>query len=334
MPRNQGYILATRPTREQPAGPHNFRLVESDLAAPAEGEVIVRNHYLSLDPYMRGRMNDAPSYASPQPLGEAMTGRTVGEVVATRNARFGLGDIVACTGGWQLFCKSDGRDTRKINLKIAPMQAYLGVLGMPGVTAWHGVHEIIAPKAGETFVVSAATGAVGAIAGQLAKIAGARVVGVAGGPEKCAFARGELGFDACVDHRSASFGEDLRDACPKGVDGLFENVGAEPFAQSMRRLSPFARVALCGLVASGYDGTPTSLPDMRVVLEKRAKIQGFIISDHMESWPKAQAELGEHVKSGRLKWRETIADGLEAAPAAFFSMLKGGNFGKQLVKLV
>ena len=334
MPRNRMFILATRPSREQSAGPHNFRLMEAEAEAPGEGEVLVRNHYLSLDPYMRGRMNDAPSYASPQALAEVMTGRTVGEVVATRNARYGLGDMVAGNGGWQLYYRTDGRDLRKISSKGVAPRAHLGVLGMPGVTAWHGVNAILAPKPGETLVVSAATGAVGAVAGQLAKFAGARVVGIAGGVDKCGFAREELGFDACVDHRSPEFGEELKAACPKGVDCLFENVGAEPFVQSLRRLNVFARVALCGLVASGYDGTPTALPDMRVVLEKRLKIQGFIISDHMESWPRALAGLGEHVKAGRLKWRETIAEGLDAAPAAFFAMLKGGNFGKQLVKLV
>ena len=334
MPRNRMIILATRPTREQPAGPHNFRLMEAEAEAPGEGEVLVRNHWLSLDPYMRGRMNDAPSYALPQPLAEVMTGRTVGEIVATRNARYGLGDLVAGNGGWQLYHRTDGRDLRKISPKGPEPRTHLGVLGMPGVTAWHGINAILAPKPGETVVVSAATGAVGAVASQLAKFAGARVVGIAGGAEKCAFARDELGLDACVDHRAADFAEALVNACPKGVDCLFENVGAQPFQLSLRRLNAFARVALCGLVASGYDGTPTTLPDMRIVLEKRLRIQGFIISDHMDSWPRAVAGLGDLVKAGRLKWRETIAEGLDAAPAAFFAMLKGGNFGKQLVKLV
>ncbi len=338
MPRNAGFILATRPSREQPAGPHNFRLVESETGELAEGEVLVRNHFLSLDPYMRGRMNDAPSYAAPQALGEVMTGGTVGEVVATRNARHGLGEFVSLTGGWQLHSKSNGRDLRKIDVKALragmQIQAYLGALGMPGVTAWHGLNKIIAPKSGETVVVSAATGAVGSIAGQLAKIAGVRVVGIAGGAEKCAYARDELGFDECVDHRSPDFAGDMKAALPKGIDGLFENVGAAPFAQSMRRLNPFARIAICGLVASGYDGTPTALPDVRVLLEKRASMTGFIVSDHLDEWPQALRELGEQARAGRLKWRESIAEGLEAAPAAFFSMLKGGNFGKQLVKLI
>jgi NADPH-dependent curcumin reductase CurA len=334
MARNKSFVLTSRPTRIEAAGPHNFSMVESDTDALADGEVLVRNHYLSLDPYMRGRMNDAPSYAAPQPLGEVMTGRTVGEVVESRNARYKTGDLVNLTGGWQLYCKSDGREMRKIDASAAPMQTYLGVLGMPGVTAWFGLHQIIAPKAGETVVVSAATGAVGAVVGQLAKIAGAHVVGIAGGAEKCAYACDQLGLDACVDHRSQTFADDMKAALPRGVDGLFENVGAAPFAQSMRRLNPFARIAICGLVASGYDGTPTNLPDVRVLLEKRAMMRGFIISDHLDFWPQALRELGEHVKTGRLRWRESVADGLESAPTAFFSMLKGGNFGKQLVKLV
>ena len=334
MPRNKAFILATRPTREQPAGPHNFQLVEGDAGGLEEGEALVQNNYLSLDPYMRGRMNDAASYATPQPLGEVMTGRTVGQVVATRNPRFGVGDFVALTGGWQLFSKSDGRDMRKIDPDAAPIQAHLGALGMPGVTAWYGLCQIIAPKAGETVVVSAATGAVGTVVGQLAKIAGARVVGIAGGPDKCRYAREELGYDACADHRAEGFRDELAAAARDGVDGLFENTGGAPFAASLRHLNVFSRVAVCGLVASGYDGTPTPLPDMRLLLDKRVKMQGFIVTDHLDFWPQALRELAAHAKAGRLKWRESVADGIEAAPAAFFAMLRGGNFGKQLVKLV
>jgi NADPH-dependent curcumin reductase CurA len=334
MPTNKAFVLASRPTRENPAGPHNFKLVESEAPELREGDVLVRNHYLSLDPYQRGRMNDGPSYAAPQPLGEAMTGRTVGEVIASKNPRFAVGDFVILTGGWQLIARSDGRDMRRIDVKAAPMEAYLGSLGMPGATAWYGVNEIIKPKAGETVVVSAATGAVGTVAGQLAKMAGARVVGVAGGPEKCAYARDALGYDECVDHRAENFAEAFKAAVPKGIDGLFENVGGAPFQNALKRLNPFSRVAICGLVASGYDGTPTQLPDMRTVLNTRCTIRGFIISDHMELWPRALGELASHAKAGDLKWRQSVAQGLEAAPEAFFSMLKGGNFGKQLVKLV
>ena len=333
MPQNKAFILASRPSREVPAGPHNFQLVERETAAPGEGEVLVRHHYLSLDPYMRGRMNDGRSYAQPQPLGEVMIGGTVGEVVASRNPRFAVGDRVVGTGGWQLYGLSDGKGLRKIE-PGTPIQAWLGPVGMPGVTAWYGVTQIIAPKAGETVLVSAATGAVGSVVGQLVKLAGARAVGIAGGPEKCAFAVSDLGYDACVDHRDVDFPARLKEAVPDGINGLFENVGGEPFRQAMRRLNPFSRIALCGLVSSGYDGTPTPLPDVRVLLDTRSRLEGFIVSDHLSVWPQALSELAGHVAAGRLRWRESVAEGLEAAPQAFFAMLKGGNFGKQLVKLI
>lgn len=333
MPQNKAFILASRPSREVPAGPHNFQLIESEAPTPGEGDVLVRHHYLSLDPYMRGRMNDGKSYAQPQPLGEVMIGGTVGEVVASRNPRFAVGDRVVGMGGWQLYGVSDGRGLRKIE-PGTPIQAWLGPVGMPGVTAWYGVTKIIAPKAGETVLVSAATGAVGAVVGQLVKLAGARPVGIAGGPEKCAFAVSELGYDACVDHRDPDFAARLKEAVPQGINGLFENVGGEPFRQAMRRLNPFSRIALCGLVSSGYDGTPTPLPDMRVMLDTRSRLEGFIVTDQMAWWPQALAELADHVAAGRIRWRESVAEGLEAAPQAFFAMLQGGNFGKQLVKLI
>ncbi len=333
MPRNKGFVLASRPTRDEPAGPHNFKLIDIPVGEPDAGQVLVRHSYLSLDPYMRGRMNGGKSYASPQGVGDVMIGGTVGEVVASANARFAKGDLVVGMGGWQLFALSDGRDLRKIEDNSIPVQAWLGALGMPGVTAWMGLHRIVEPKARETVVVSAATGAVGSVAGQLLREAGARAVGVAGGPEKCAYAVAELGYEACVDHRAENFAELLAAAVPKGVDGLFENVGGEPFQQTMRRLNPFARVAVCGLVASGYDGTPTPLPDMRALLDSRAKMEGFIVSDHMSLWPRALGELSALARNGKLRWRESVAEGLESAPAAFFAMLKGGNFGKQLVKL-
>ncbi len=333
MTLNKAFILASRPTREQPASPENFRLEERQVGDIGDGEVLVKNQWLSLDPYMRGRMNAGASYAQAQPLGEVMTGQTVGEVVASRHRGFSVGDQIVLTGGWQLYRKSDGRDLRKIDGKSVPPQTYLGVLGMPGVTAWYGVNRILEPRAGQTVVVSAATGAVGGVVGQIAKAAGARVVGIAGGAEKCGYAVDVLGYDACVDHRSASFAGDLAAALPKGIDALFENVGGAPFAASIRNLNDFARIAVCGLVASGYDGTPTPLPDVGLLLQKRALLQGFIISDHLDLWPTAVAGLAELVKAGKLKWRESVAEGLEAAPEAFFRMLKGGNFGKQLVRI-
>ncbi len=331
--RNLGFVLKSRPTRETPAGVHNFEMIERSVADPADGQVLVRQIFMSLDPYMRGRMNDGKSYAQPQKLGEIMGGGAVGEVIASRNERFKAGDKVLGSGGWQQFALSDGRDLRKLPAGRLPIEAYLGPAGMPGITAWYGTNKIIGPKPGETFVVSAATGAVGTVVGQLAKLAGARVVGIAGGSDKCRFAEQEMGLDVCVDHRAADFEARFNAAVPDGVDGLFENVGGDPFRLAMRRINPFSRIALCGLVASGYDGTPTALEDMRMVLNARCRIEGFIVSDHMPLWPQAISELSEHILAGRIKWRTSVAEGIEAAPAAFFAMLKGGNFGKQLVRL-
>ena len=331
MPHNKAIVLASRPQGAPVAG--NFRLVESETAEPGEGQLLVKHLFMSLDPYMRGRMDDSKSYAASQPVDAVMGGGTVGEVVASKNPRFKVGDHVVGMGGWQQYSLTDGQGLMKVDGSKIPLSAYLGVLGMPGVTAWYGLHKIIAPKKGETVVVSAATGAVGSVVGQLAKFAGARTVGIAGGAEKCAYATSELGFDACVDHRSPTFAADMKAALPNGVDGLFENVGGEPFKQTMRRLNPFARIAICGLIAS-YNGEPTALPDMRIMLVSRAKLEGFIVSDHMPLWPEALTELGGYVASGRLKFRETIAQGIESAPDAFMGMLTGKNFGKQVVKLV
>jgi hypothetical protein len=235
-------------------------------------------------------------------------------------------------GGWQLYALSDGAMLRVVDAKAVPIQAYLGPLGMPGVTAWYGLNRIIAPKAGETVLVSAATGAVGSVVGQLAKLAGARTVGIAGGPEKCAYAAKELSYDAWVDHKSPGFAEDLKAALPNGIDGLFENVGGEPFRQAMRRINDFARVAVCGLIAS-YEGEPTPAPDMRLFLVKRFKMEGFIVSDHMDLWPKAIGELVSLAAAKKLTWRETIREGLENTPQALVDLLKGENFGKMLVRV-
>jgi NADPH-dependent curcumin reductase len=292
----------------------------------------VRHTFLSLDPYMRGRLSDAKSYAKPQEIGAVMGGGTVGVVVASMNPRFKPGDAVVGGGGWQRYSVSDGRDLRIVDVKSIPIQAYLGPVGMPGVTAWYGLHKIIAPKANETVLVSAATGAVGSVVGQLAKLAGAKAVGIAGGPEKCAYAVNELGYDACADHKSPHFAEALKAALPNGVDGLFENVGGEPFQQALRRLNDFSRVAVCGLIAS-YEGAPTALPDMRLFLVKRFKMEGFIVSDHMDLWPQAIGELAGAIAAKKLTWRETIRDGLENAPQALIDLLHGQNFGKMLVKL-
>jgi hypothetical protein len=262
-----------------------------------------------------------------------MGGGTVGEVIESNNPRFKIGDFVVGMGGWQQYFVTDGAGFTVVDAKAIPLQAYLSVVGMPGVTAWYGLNKIIAPKPGETVVVSAASGAVGSVVGQLAKIAGAKVVGIAGGPGKCAYVRDELGFDACVDHKSPRFAEEMKAALPNGLDGLFENVGGEPFAQCLRRLNDFARLAICGLIAS-YEGAPTILPDMAIFLVRRIKIEGFIVADHLPLWPLALRELAAHVASGRLRYRETVRQGLESAPQALVDLLHGGNFGKMLVKLV
>jgi NADPH-dependent curcumin reductase len=330
MPTNTQVLLDHRPTDK--VSPANFRIIETPVPAPGPGEVLVRHTFLSLDPYMRGRLSDAKSYAKPQEVGAVMGGGTVGVVEASNNSRFHPGDAVVGMGGWQRYSLSDGAMLRVVDAKAIPIQAYLGPLGMPGVTAWYGLNRIIAPKKNETVLVSAATGAVGSVVGQLAKLAGARAVGIAGGPEKCAYAVKELGYDTCVDHKSLRFAEDLKDALFNGVDGLFENVGGEPFQLALRRLNDFSRVAVCGLIAS-YEGAPTALPDMRIFLVKRFKMEGFIVSDHMDLWPKAIGELVTLAAAKKLKWRETIHDGLESAPQALVELLRGGNFGKMLVRV-
>jgi NADPH-dependent curcumin reductase len=332
MPLNKGFLLHSRPKGD--ANESNFQYFEREIGDLGQGQVLIRNLWLSLDPYMRGRMDDSRSYAVPQALGEVMIGGTVGEVVESRNEKFGVGDIIVSrNGGWQLYALTDGSAIRKIDSSHAPAQAYLGPLGMPGVTAWVGLNRIIMPKQGETVVISAATGAVGTVVGQIANKMGARTVGIAGGPEKCAFALEELGFSACVDHKAANFGAQLAKATPNGVDGLFENVGGQPFALTMPRMNDFGRIAVCGLIASYEGAEPSSLSDMRIMLFRRLIMRGFIVSDFMSDWPQALSELSDMAASGQLKWRETIAEGIEQAPNAFLKMLKGKNFGKQLVKL-
>ena len=330
MASNLQVLLDHRPTDKM--SPANFRIVETPVPVPGHGEVLVRHAFLSLDPYMRGRLSDAKSYAKPQELGAVMGGGTVGIVEASNNPRFKTGDAVVGMGGWQRYAVSDGAMLRVVDAKAVPIQAYLGSLGMPGVTAWYGLNRIIAPKAGETVLVSAATGAVGSVVGQLAKLAGARTVGIAGGPEKCAYAIKELGYDACVDHKSPNFAAQLTAALSDGIDGLFENVGGEPFQLAMGRINDFARIAICGLIAS-YEGALTTLPDMRIFLIKRFKMEGFIVSDHMDLWPKAIGELVSLAAAKKLTWRETIREGLENTPQALIDLLHGQNFGKMLVRI-
>ncbi|EUC13760.1 NADPH-dependent curcumin reductase CurA [Burkholderia sp. YR290] len=328
---NRQILLVSRP--QGAASADNFKLVETPLAPLAEGEVRVRNHYLSLDPYMRGRMSDAKSYATPQPLNEVMIGGTTGEVIESKNAAFKPGDKVVGMSGWQEFGTSDGKALRKIDDTHVPLSAYLGPVGMPGVTAWYGLNRIIAPKAGETVVVSAASGAVGSVVGQLAKQAGARAVGIAGGPDKCRYLVETLGFDACVDYKAGNLYQDLKAATPDGVDGCFENVGGEGLDATLARMNAHGRIALCGFIA-GYDGAPLPLKHPALLLTQRLLLQGFIVSEHLDVWPDALKELGTLVAQKKLQYRETVAQGLENAPEAFLGMLKGHNFGKQLVKLI
>ena len=331
MEMNQRIVLASRPKGEVTAD--NFRLEQVPSPSLNDGEVLVRNHYMSLDPYMRGRMDDAKSYAAPQALDQVMGGGTVGEVVQSRNSAYAVGDQVVGQGGWQLFSVDNGKGMRKVDTKHVPLSAYLGAVGMPGVTAWYGLNQIIGPKAGETVVVSAATGAVGSVVGQLAKLKGCRVVGLAGGAEKCAIVVKEFGFDACIDYKAGKLYEDLREATPKGIDGYFDNVGGVVLDNVLRRMNAFGRLAICGLISS-YNGEPMSVTNFRSVLVNRLKVEGFIVSEHMQHWPAALAELGSLVGTGKLKFRETVAQGLAAAPQAFGGMLAGKNIGKQVVKLV
>jgi len=338
---NHQIVLDNRPVGE--AMPANFKLISApvpDAVSLQEGRVLVRHHYLSLDPYMRGRMNDSKSYAAPQALGEVMIGGTVGEVIASRHPKFAVGDHVVGMGGWQEFSLVDATQRgviNKVDTSRIPLSAYLGAVGMPGVTAWYGLTQIIAPKAGETIVVSAASGAVGTVVGQLAKARGCRVVGVAGGPDKCAFVLNELGFDACIDYKAhpdpKAFYKALKEATPDGIDGYFENVGGMILDAVLLRMNAFGRIAMCGMIA-GYNGAPTPMQNPALILVNRLKVQGFIVSEHPELWPQAMQELGGMVATGQLKFRESVAQGLAAAPEAFIGLLKGRNFGKQLVKLV
>jgi NADPH-dependent curcumin reductase CurA len=329
--KNKQVLLASRPAGWVKES--DFKLAEVDVPDPADGQVLVKVKFLSLDPYMRGRMNDTKSYAAKVELGDVMVGGGVGEVVASKNAKFAVGDTLVGSFGWQQYALGDGSGLMKVDPKLVPISAYLGAVGMPGVTAWYGLHEIGAPKAGETVVVGAASGAVGSIVGQLAKIAGCRAVGVAGGKQKCEYVVSELGFDACVDHRAPDLADALKAATPKGIDVYFENVGGELLDLVLARLNPFARIPLCGLISQYNADKPYGVKNFAALLTNRVKLQGFIVSEHMDKWPKALAELGKGVAEKRIKYRETITEGIESAPAAFIGMLKGENFGKQLVKL-
>jgi hypothetical protein len=330
MPKNRRIVLASRPAAE--VTPENFRLETADTPPLAEGQLLVRNEWLSIDPYMRGRMNEGRSYAQSQPLDETMIGGTAGKVVESRHPKFKAGDVVVGYLGWQEYGVSDGAGLYRADTTRIPLSAYLGAVGMPGVTAWYGLNRIIEPRAGETIVVSAASGAVGSVVGQLARLAGCRAIGIAGGKEKCDYVVEELKFDACIDYKREDVGKALKAAAPQGVDGYFENVGGAILDAVLPRMNAFGRIALCGLIA-GYNAQPIPIANPTWFLISRLKLQGFIVSEHMEVWPQALKELGQGVATGAIRYRETVAQGLENAPEAFIGLLKGRNFGKQLVKL-
>jgi NADPH-dependent curcumin reductase CurA len=327
----QHIVLASRPNGV--VSVDNFRLESAPIPSISAGQVLVRNHYLSLDPYMRMRMEDVKSYAAPQALDAVMVGGTAGEVVASNNPKFAVGDKVVGMLGWTEMGVDDGSMLKKVDTTHIPLSAYLGAVGMPGMTAWYGLTQIIKPKEGDTIAVSAASGAVGGVVGQLAKARGCRVIGIAGGKEKCSYVIDELGFDACIDYKGGNLYKDVKAAAPNGIDGLFENVGGVVMDAVLARMNPFGRIALCGLI-SGYDGEPMPIHNMRVLLSMRLTLQGFIVSEHMELWPQGLTDTGTLVATGKIKYRETIAEGLAEAPAAFLGLLRGKNFGKQLVKLI
>lgn len=335
--RHRRWVLASRPHGEPRA--ENFRLEEGDIPQPGDGELLLRTVWLSLDPYMRGRMSDEPSYAEPVALGETMTGGTVSRVVASNHPDYRVGEWVLSASGWQNYALSDGEGLIRLGDSPAHPSRALGVAGMPGFTAYMGLLDIGQPKTGETLVVAAATGPVGATVGQIGKIKGCRVVGVAGGPEKCAYAVQTLGFDACLDHRADDFAQQLAQACPQGIDIYYENVGGKVFDAVLPLLNAAARVPVCGLV-SGYSAT--SLPEgpdrlpllMATLLKKRVRMQGFIINlDYGERISEFREAMTGWLDAGKIRDREHITDGLDKAPEAFFAMLKGANFGKTLVRI-
>ena len=314
-------------------GVDNFEAVDAALPVLKDGEVLRRTIYLSLDPYMRGRMSDGPSYAAPVNLHDVMCGHTVSEVVESRTPQFKAGDIVAGYDGWQQFAASSGKELRKLGPDAAPISTAIGVLGMPGATAYVGLLDIGQPKPGETVVVSAASGAVGSVVGQLAKTRECRAVGVAGSREKCRFVVDELGFDACVNYKSDDLAAALKEACPSGVDVYFDNVGGAVLAAALRILNRGARIPLCGMI-SEYNATEIpGGPSLRPLLVHRAMIKGFIVSDHYDRFPAFLREVTPLVQSGRIKYREDVVDGLDAAPAALVGLFEGRNFGKMLVRV-
>jgi len=328
---NRRVVLASYP--EAWVTEANFRMETAPLAKPAEGEVLVKNHWLSLDPYMRGRMSQQKSYVKGVEIGEVMTGETAGEVLESKHPEFKPGDKVTAPSGWQLYWSGKGELLTKVDASKVSLSYFLGCLGMPGRTAYFGMKEICAPKAGETVVVSAASGAVGSVVGQLAKAWGCRAVGIAGGKAKCDYVTQKLGFDACVDYKAGDLYGQLKAACPKGVDANFENVGGEILDTVLRLMNVRGRIALCGLISDYNAKEPYGVKMFRSILVNRLKVQGMIVFDWAERYPEANQALLKMVVGGKLKTRESVVQGLENAPKGLIGLLKGENFGKQLVKL-
>ena len=333
---NRQVVLAARPNGEPK--PSDFSLVESPAPECPEGRFVTRTVYLSLDPYMRGRMNAGRTYADPVEIGQPMEGGTVGVVEESRHPGFAEGDIVVARAGWQDYGVSDGEGARKVDPAIAPISTALGVLGMPGMTAYTGLLNIGKPRAGETVAVAAASGAVGSAVGQIARIKGCRAVGIAGGPEKCAFVTDELGFDACVDHRAPDFAERLAAACPEGVDVYFENVGGKVFEAVAPLLNMFSRVPVCGLIAHYNDTGPPAGPNLAPqllmrILVNRILFRGFIVRDYANQSVDFLRHVSTWIREGKMKYREDFIDGLENAPEGLIGLLKGKNFGKLVVRV-
>ncbi|MBM3568367.1 MAG: NADP-dependent oxidoreductase [Alphaproteobacteria bacterium] len=325
-------VVAARPSGEPKES--DFRIETLPIPEPGPKEVLVRAIYLSLDPYMRGRLRDVPSYAPPVGIGEVMVGGVVGEVVKSYHPAFKAGEFVEGRMGWQEYAVVEPSELRKVDPALAPISTANGVLGMPGLTAYFGLFSVAEPKPGETVAISAASGAVGQVAGQLAKIMGCRAVGIAGGQAKCDFVQRELGFDACVDYKAGDLDAALRAACPAGIDVYFENVGGPVSDAVFRQLNMFARIAACGSVSQANNETPAQGPRLLGLFTgRRVRLQGFIVSDFRDHNPAALRRLGQWVKSGRIKYREDIVDGIERAPAAFIGLLRGENFGKLQVRL-
>ena len=334
--RNRQVLLASRPAGDP--SPEHFRLIETAIPAPGPGQMLLRTIYLSLDPYMRGRMNAGPSYAPAVEIGEVMVGQSLCEVVASDLPAYPPGDIVRASSGWQDYSLSNGEGIGKIDRSLGPISYFLGVLGMPGLTAYTGLMNIGKPQPGETLVVAAASGAVGSVVGQIGKLKGCRVIGIAGTGQKCRFVEEELGFDVCLDHRQPGLADHLKAACPDGIDVYFENVGGQVLDAVLPLLNPFARIPVCGLIAH-YCATdlppgPDRVPlFMRAILNKRLTFRGFIVTDYASQYPDFITEMSAWLREGRVRYREDLTDGLENAPRELIGLLKGKNFGKKIIRV-